>query len=53
MTKPQNISTLPKVTPFVKKALIIGAAALGLIAAGAVAFVASRPNEEEEVTEGE
>lgn len=48
MTKVHNITSLksPK-TLVLKKALIIGASAAGLIAAGAVAFVAAKPSSDD------
>lgn len=46
--KVQSITNLksPKAI-FVKKALVIGAAVLGLIAVGAVAFVAVKPSDDD------
>jgi hypothetical protein len=38
-----SITTLKTPTTIIKKALIIGAAAAGLIAVGAVAFVVAKP----------
>lgn len=47
MTKPHNITTLKSAkSVLIKKALIIGAAATGLIIAGALVFAAAQPLEE-------